>query len=57
MGQHGILCEVSGEHFSDYSDKIESVVPAEEMAKHGTKFGWPPMSDVTAVTKARLETC
>jgi len=30
---------------------------AEEMAKHCAKFGWPPVSDVTAVTKARCETC
>jgi len=44
--------KLNGEHFSYYSDKIESVVPAEEMAKHRAKFGWPPMSDVTGVTKA-----
>ena len=31
-------------------------VPAQEMAKHRAKFGWPPVSDVTAVTKARCET-
>jgi len=28
-------------------------VPAQETAKHHAKFGWPPVSDVTAVTKAR----
>jgi len=27
-------------------------VPAQEMAKRRAKFGWPPMSDVAAVTKA-----
>ena len=26
-------------------------VPAQETAKHRSKFGWPPMSDVAAVTK------
>ena len=36
--------------FSVYS------VPAKETAKHRTKFGWPRVSDVAAVTKARLET-
>ena len=31
-------------------------VPAHETAKHRAKFGWPPVSDVAAVTKARRET-
>ena len=31
-------------------------VPAMETAKHRAKFGWPPVSDVAAVTKARCET-
>jgi len=31
-------------------------VPAQEMAKHRAKFGWPPLSDVDAVTKATCET-
>jgi len=31
-------------------------VPAQETAKHRAKFGWPPVSDVAAVTKARRET-
>jgi len=31
-------------------------VPAQEMGKHRAKFVWPPVSDVTAVTKARNET-
>ena len=31
-------------------------VPAQEMAKHCAKFGWPAVSDVTAVTKPRYET-
>ena len=31
-------------------------VPAHEMAKHCEKFGWPPLSDVGAVTKPRRET-
>jgi len=31
-------------------------VPAQETAKHRAKFGWPPLSDVAAVTKARSET-
>jgi len=26
-------------------------VPAQETAKHRAKFGWPPVSDVAAVTK------
>jgi len=32
-------------------------VPAQETAKHRAKFGWPLVSDVTAVTKPRCETC
>jgi len=32
-------------------------VPARETAKHRAKFGWPPLSDVAAVTKPRHETC
>ena len=32
------------------------IVAAKETAKHRTKFGWPPVSDVAAVTKARRET-
>jgi len=32
-------------------------VPAQEMAKHRAKFGWPLVSDVAAVTKPRRETC
>jgi len=31
-------------------------VPAQETAKHRAKFGWPPLSDVAAVTKTRRET-
>jgi len=32
-------------------------VPAHETdVKHRAKFGWPPVSDVAAVTKARRET-
>jgi len=31
-------------------------VPAQEMAKHCATFGWPPLSDVGAVTKPRCET-
>jgi len=31
-------------------------VPAQETAKHRAKFGWPPMSDIAVVTKARRET-
>jgi len=31
-------------------------VPAQEMAKHRAKFGWLPLSDTAAVTKARHET-
>jgi len=31
-------------------------VPAQETAKHRTKFGWLPLSDVAAVTKPRRET-
>jgi len=30
-------------------------IPANETAKHRAKFGWPPVSDVAAVTKARRE--
>jgi len=32
------------------------IVPAQETAKHRAKFGWPPLSDVAAVTKPRRET-
>ena len=28
-------------------------VAAHETAKHRAKFGWPPVSDIAAVTKAR----
>jgi len=31
-------------------------VPAQETAKDRAKFGWPPVSDVAAVTKPRRET-
>jgi len=31
-------------------------LPAQVMAKHRAKFGWPPMSDVAAVTLPRCET-
>jgi len=31
-------------------------VAAQETAKHGTKFGWPPVNDVAAVMKPRRET-
>ena len=39
-------------------DKKKNIysVPALETAKHRAKFGWPPLSDVAAVTKARHET-
>jgi len=30
-------------------------VPAQETAKDRAKFGWPPVCDVAAVTKARRE--
>ena len=31
-------------------------VPVQKTAKHRAKFGWPPLSDVGAVTKPRRET-
>jgi len=31
-------------------------IPAQEMPKHRARFGWPPVSDVAAVTKQRRET-
>jgi len=31
-------------------------VPVQETSKHRAKFGWPPLSDVAAVTKPRRET-
>jgi len=31
-------------------------VPVQETAKHRAKFGWPLVSDVAAVTKAKHET-
>ena len=31
-------------------------VAAQETSKHRAKFGWPPVSDVVAVTKARRRT-
>jgi len=30
-------------------------VPAQETAKYRARFGWPPVSDVAAVTKPRRE--
>ena len=30
-------------------------LPAQQTAKHRAKFGWPPVSDVAAVMKARRE--
>jgi len=36
-------------------DTVYSVA-AQETAKHRAKFGWPPVSDVAAVTKARRKT-
>jgi len=32
------------------------ILCAQETAKHRAKFGWPPVSDVAAVTKPRRET-
>jgi len=32
-------------------------IPNQETAKHRARFGWPPVSDVAAVTKPRRETC
>ena len=31
--------------------------PAQEMAKHCAKFGWPPVTDVAVVMKPRCKTC
>ena len=31
-------------------------VPAQEMAKDRARFGWPPVSNIAAVTKPRRET-
>ena len=31
-------------------------LPAQQMAKHRAKFGWPPLRDIAAVMKARRET-
>jgi len=31
-------------------------VPGQETAIHRAKFGWPPVSDVAVVTKARCKT-
>jgi len=42
--------------FCQRARAAENSVPAQETAKHRAKFGWPPVSDVTAVTKARRET-
>ena len=36
--------------------KYAYTVPAKETAKHCAKFGWPPLSDVGAVTKPRRKT-
>jgi len=35
---------------------VYNSVPSNETAKHRAKFGWPPVSDVAAVTKTRRET-
>jgi len=44
-----------GKNPSPPKKKLYSV-PAQETAKDRAKFGWPPMSDVAAVTKPRRET-
>jgi len=36
--------------------KVCTYVPAQETTKDRAKFGWPPVSDVAAVTKPRPET-
>jgi len=36
--------------------KYRYSVPAQETAKHRAKFGWPAVSDITAVTKRRCKT-
>ena len=38
------------------NDRLRINVPAQETAKRRAKFGWPPMSDIGAPTKARGET-
>jgi len=38
------------------AQKCIDSVPAQEMAKHRAKCGWPPLSDIGAVTKPRHET-
>jgi len=41
---------------SCYRFKLWHSAPAQEMAKHLAKSGWPPLSDTGAVTKPRCET-
>ena len=49
-------------HLSKLSEKVRAPanvynsVPVQETAKYRAKFGWPPVSDVAAVTKPRRET-
>jgi len=38
------------------NDRLHINVAAQETAKRRAKFGWPPMSDIGAPTKARRET-
>jgi len=32
-------------------------IPAQKPAKYHARFGWPPLSDIGAVTNSRRETC
>jgi len=50
------ICTLQNSARGKSPQKCIHSVPAQEMAKHRAKFGWPPLSDVDAVTKARCET-
>jgi len=50
------LCSWQNSVMSKSPQKCIYSIPVQETAKHHAKFGWPPVSDVAAVTKPRHET-
>jgi len=49
------VCKSVSIWFHFFRTRCTYRVPAQETAKHRAKFGWPPVSDVAAVMKARRE--
>jgi len=52
--QNPFMCVkvIASQRWDVFWDTVYNV-PAQETAKHRAKFGWPPVSDIPAVTKAR----